>query len=388
MLLGGDPATGGSCGGTLLTYHPTMAHDATVTCTPVAGSDAVQPGVGGPANALLTLARRWHRSSAAAGTIKTTGNVFSDSSISLGGTVTSTPADYAITAKGVCSPTPNPDPTASLHPWLAVNTQCNAPATVPQINDGKIRSPPTPATPAGSPRCRRPKFNPCPTCLGQDAQVRAWQLYRCPLLRAFELGGHAHDDLRDCARLVRRHPQQRDLLRARCLLLQLLHRFDRGHVRLAERVHVDDRLCGESTPGRRWRRQESYDGNAAPTITADGTNGAPTNCVGGKSADGVQFILGGASAISMGQSGQMELCPKTDGNGFGISIIGLNSSQPGIGGTTSSSARTVPTSAVAPAGTAAQVAPVRRALQTRPTSRCRASLRRPPSPVPWWSPRR
>ncbi len=58
MLLGG-PAP---CSGTLLTYHPTNgAPDAPVTCTPVAGTDAVQPGVGGPANALLTVGARRHR---------------------------------------------------------------------------------------------------------------------------------------------------------------------------------------------------------------------------------------------------------------------------------------------------------------------------------------
>ena len=61
MLVGGDPATGGSCGGTLLTYHPTNgAHDATVSCTPVAGSDAVQPGVGGPRQCAAGAGWRGH----------------------------------------------------------------------------------------------------------------------------------------------------------------------------------------------------------------------------------------------------------------------------------------------------------------------------------------
>ena len=94
-----------------------------------------------PRNALLTVGTgSGISSSGAAGTtIKTTGNVFSASSISLGGTVINDTlhADYAITAKGALltyARSPIPPPASS--PWFAVNTRCNAPATVPQINDG------------------------------------------------------------------------------------------------------------------------------------------------------------------------------------------------------------------------------------------------------------
>jgi hypothetical protein len=340
MLLGGDPAStpAGSCGGTLLTYTPTSGAAVPVTCTAVAGTDTVQPGVGGPANALLTLGGGGITANGA-GVVKTAGSVFSTAGINLG-SATLDATDYATTAQGACTPAPNADPTASLTPWLAVNTQCNAPATAAQIGDG--------ANPAADPRYNSrtadvpsspADFNPVPTSAGNCTGRTL----------TFKPGHYTDPTWFSTAKWPL-------VVCGAGTLANVLY-FSPGAYYFDFGANGESNLWNVQTAtviG--GKRSAGYTGNAAPAaITPDA---APANCVNDATAgqfSGVQFILGGASQIVLSSGAKMELCPRVDAKGFGIPIVGLPSTDPGVGGIINGTARLVPRTAVTPVGTPAQV---------------------------------
>jgi hypothetical protein len=335
MLLGGPSA----CSGVLMNYNPTdSTPSSSVGCTAVPATDAVQPGVGGPANALLTLGAGGITSSGS-GVVKTTGNVFSNSGITLNGAGVLDATDYAVTATGACGTSvPNADSSASISPWLAVTTQCNAAATVPQYGDG------------ADPRAADNRFlsrmadvpltyNATPTCTGRTLTFSPGR-YTDPTWFA-----------------TTKWPAV--VCGAGTLPTSIY--FSPGA------YYFDFGAGGESTT---WTltnisviggaRSAAYNGNAQPSFPTnmqDGTN--PVNCQtesGNGAATGLQFILGGASQMVLGSQAKVELCPKVDTNGFGVAVLGLNSGDPGVVGGSSGSKTLVPRTAVAPVGTTAQIA--------------------------------
>lgn len=298
MQLGQSGDTG--CG---LTF-PALdgAPPASVTCTPQTPAGAVRPGIDGPANAILTM--NGNLAVTGGGLLRTTGSVFANGGVDLGG-ATLDASDWAANATGACTPDPATNPTR----WLAVQTQCNA---ADPTGDGAYPGYPSRIgellVNGGIPKAKR---NPKPTCVGRIVTFLPGYYDKSD---HFEKDWSKDKKIKKACTPTNSAPLKEVVyLQPGVYYLNFTQKKknpppDTTDTKLIWNVKNNVRVVGGPPKGN-W-----YSAGTAPPVPAAGAT-EPAACQPGPGAGGgVQVILGSASRIQLDTAtSSLELCAPSDG---------------------------------------------------------------------------